>query len=69
MTPQLYTALISEHHVGKVVASMLPGKVQPLLHIHIPYELAVGTPPSDVQHRRMVLRFSEYLMLVKRTCS
>jgi len=43
---QLYTALVSENHVGKVVASMLQGKVQPLLFIHVPYELAVGAPPE-----------------------
>jgi len=52
MALQLYTALISEHHVGEVVASMLPGKVESLLLIHVPYELAVGTPPKRPPQRR-----------------
>jgi len=44
---QLHAALISENHVGEVVASVLPGKVQPLLLVDITYELAVGAPPES----------------------
>ena len=39
---QLDRALVGEYNVSEVVASMLQGKLQSLLFIHVTYELAVG---------------------------
>ena len=43
VTLKLHAALISKDHVGEAVTPVVPGKVQSLLLVDIPYELAVGT--------------------------
>ena len=43
VTLQLHTALVSKYHIGKVVTSVLLGKLQSLLLIDVTYELAVRT--------------------------
>ena len=49
---QLDRALVSEYNVGEVVASILQGKLQLLLFIHVTYELAVGGSSKSPPQRR-----------------
>ena len=49
---QLDEPLVGEYNVGEVVASMLQGKLQSLLFIHVTYELAVGRSSEGPPQRR-----------------